>query len=69
MFKAPEIAILGQFFKATLILNMKWMLEGQSGPSTTMYMAGNGRKWPKLGHQEHLQPQISILGQILIKQH
>ena len=27
---------------------MKWMLEGQSGPSRTMYMAGNGWKWPQM---------------------
>ena len=41
------------------------MLEAQSEPSRTMYRAGNGRKWPKIGHLDQVQPQISILGEIL----
>ena len=53
--------------KATLIPNIKWTLVVQSTPFWTMYLAENGRKMQKLGHLEHLQFQILILGQILLK--
>ena len=44
--------------KATLIPNIKWTLVVQSTPFWTMYLAKIGRKMQKLGHLEHLQPQI-----------
>ena len=52
---ASDIDFGANFTKATLIPNTKWMLGVQSGPC-------GGRKWPKLGHLDNLQAQISILG-------
>ena len=62
---APYIDFRANFTTAILIPNKNGCLEfsldhlGQRG----------ARKWPKLGHLDHLQPQTSILGQISLKKH
>ena len=66
---ASDIDFRADIVKATLIPTKIFMLEAHPGPSRTMYVARNGRKCPKIGHLDQLQPQISILEQILLKQH
>ena len=66
---ASDIDFRTNILNATLIPNTKWILEAQMGPSQTMYEGGNGQKWPKLGHLDHLWPQVSIFEQILVREH
>ncbi len=62
---ASDINIITNFTKATLIPNVIWMFRVQSGAPRTTW----GRKWPKIGHLDHLQPQTSIFVRISLKQH
>ena len=45
---ASDIDFRADIVKATLILTKKWTIEAQSGPSRTMYVARNGRKWKEM---------------------
>ena len=45
---ASDINFRTDIDKATLIPNIKWMLETQSGPFWIMYGAGTGWKWPEM---------------------
>ena len=62
---APDIDFRANFTKETLIPNKNGCLEF----SLDHIRLCGGRKWPKLGHLDHPQPQISILGQFSLKQH
>ena len=45
---ASDIDFRVDIVKATFIPTKKEMLEAHPGPSQTMYVARNGRKWPKM---------------------
>ena len=63
---ASDIDFGANFTKATLIPNKK---NGCMEFSLDHIGPCGGWKWPKLGSLDHPQPQISILGQISLKQH
>ena len=67
--KSYNTSYVRQLCTSTLIWNRCLTLRvDHLGPCMVPELVGNGRKWPKIGHLDDLQPQISILGQILLKQ-